>query len=260
MAACMFCDNDANSAEHLFPDWINRAFTVAGPEPLTIQKQVTGMADEQWDVRKLASIKIPGICRTCNNEWMSVIENNAKPLILPMITGTRVSLNPAEQLQLATWTTLKAFVFDLGGALQSVVARDHCVLLRHLHRPPATMRAYLAVYGPGNNFHAQRHFIIGQRRPGDAHLESASVTTFVLGKLVLQVLYSAISTSRPLATLGEITKTFQTLIPPVRTPPQWPATTPLDETTLGDFIEERIEVRNVEPPSAFPGGSTITPS
>ncbi len=60
-----------------------------------------------------SAIRIPKVCKICNNGWMSQIENAAAPLVEPMIRGTRMGIPIQHQLVLARWMALKTLVADL---------------------------------------------------------------------------------------------------------------------------------------------------
>jgi hypothetical protein len=45
--------------------------------------------------------KLRVVCEPCNNEWMSVIENDAKRVVLPMMLGQSLFLEEAAQPPLA---------------------------------------------------------------------------------------------------------------------------------------------------------------
>jgi hypothetical protein len=52
------------------------------------------------------------VCETCNNGWMSDLEKEAKPILLPLVEGSRhvSSLGEAERLSIARWAFKTAFM------------------------------------------------------------------------------------------------------------------------------------------------------
>ena len=60
-----------------------------------------------------SAIKLPGICSSCNNNWMSQIEEAASPILKAMMNDQQTSLSTEDQFILARWGALKTLVADL---------------------------------------------------------------------------------------------------------------------------------------------------
>jgi|HubBroStandDraft_1064217.scaffolds.fasta_scaffold133258_2 hypothetical protein len=56
------------------------------------------------------SQRIPCVCRSCNNEWMSMLQEATKSFLVPMLVGKSISLHRNAQIALAAWiaTTMVA--------------------------------------------------------------------------------------------------------------------------------------------------------
>jgi hypothetical protein len=82
----------------------------------------------QWQVR--------AVCRRCNNEWMSDLENQTKPLLIPLFAGQETRLYPEAQRQIATWISLKTMVceYDQLGQIISHHTQRRRMMAKHL--PP----------------------------------------------------------------------------------------------------------------------------
>ena len=149
---CLFCDEVGElTDEDLFSIWINKALTDRSgktPKIAFSSRRVDG--DEFQNLaRKLnqtySVIKIPDICKSCNNGWMSVIDNEASKIIKPMLVeGRRFGLPVREQSVLGRWLALKTLLADL-------IDDQNCVFLHHdFHAfyadrdPPPRFRASLA--------------------------------------------------------------------------------------------------------------------
>lgn len=103
---CPFCDSRMGlTDEHIWPVWYSRELQARGAN-------LTG--DIIRDNR--IEVTIP-VCGDCNNRWMSVLEGDAKRLLVPMAdvgTGSRppMRLNAAQQIRLATWAVKTAYLID----------------------------------------------------------------------------------------------------------------------------------------------------
>lgn len=106
ISACPFCDSvEGLTREHVWPDWYSRELQERGAV-------LTG--DIIVDNR--IEITLP-VCGDCNNKWMSVLESDAKKLLLLMAdaaTGSRspVRLSAPDQARLATWAVKTAYLID----------------------------------------------------------------------------------------------------------------------------------------------------
>ena len=101
------------TSEHLFGDWISRAFQAEGKHEHRHRLWHQNLAGKRSEWRS-ASIdhKARLLCPRCNNEWSSELENEGvKPLIEPMmLRGRRTVLRLNDQLALSAWIT-KTMIF-----------------------------------------------------------------------------------------------------------------------------------------------------
>jgi len=123
MRSCLFCGTtDPLTQEHVFPRWIR----ASGSRPLEGIEQASHLPTPRradcyaWKVKLL--------CRQCNNEWGSTLEEAAKPALRLMIDGQPASLDLPMQAALGKWAYKTALVtwFSLGSPSQQRVATDFC--------------------------------------------------------------------------------------------------------------------------------------
>lgn len=105
MATCIFCPNEANSNEDMFPCWTLRYVKTGQP----LQRQV---GNAPVTVTEEQEVRIPCVCETCNNGWMSRLETKVQKYMKPMIDGDPMSLDRDYQKGLAEWTVKTAMVSD----------------------------------------------------------------------------------------------------------------------------------------------------
>jgi len=111
---CVFCGGFNLSKEHVWPDWASKVLT-DNPSPAhhewhntysdkgTVVKE-SGMRPRQGST---FTKKIRVVCKTCNNGWMSRLENATKPILLPLIQGEPALLDREQQTLLAQWIASK---------------------------------------------------------------------------------------------------------------------------------------------------------
>ena len=102
--------------EHIVADWVLRAFLRTKKPRSDFNGSFVGRNRLQIvSGEPISTAKV--VCRPCNNEWLSRIDEAAANALKPLIQGrTQVSLNPDAQTAVAAWIFKSALTFD---ALQS---------------------------------------------------------------------------------------------------------------------------------------------
>jgi hypothetical protein len=190
--SCPFCgpDDSDMTDEDIYPMWLLRDLHRRGVRRL-----------DGHPTRRLVGPTTP-VCATCNNTWMSVIENDTKDLLLSLIDHTR-GVRPEEQLQLATWATMKAILFERLLPTKSV-PRAFSEDLRISRRPPPGVSVWIGAYsGPGGRLQA----ILWPIYAEDDDTIQALCVTFTGVSLVFQVLIAFdYGTLSPLETFHDSVK------------------------------------------------------
>lgn len=120
---CIFCGGGNLSKEHVFwPEWVSplmgkkpddrRQETFSDNlnprtlEPVSTSKQLVRPGHN-------STKKLRVVCKTCNETWMSRLEDQAKTVLLPLIAGANVvTLDRERQTIIATWIALKVLVAE----------------------------------------------------------------------------------------------------------------------------------------------------
>jgi hypothetical protein len=109
---CIFCGDSDMTEEHLIAAWVLRAFhRQRKPDPgfsggFVGPNQMRLSTEEPISTAKV-------ICRSCNNEWLSVIDNAAADVLKPLIRGDdTVTLDGDGQAVFAAWIYKCALIFD----------------------------------------------------------------------------------------------------------------------------------------------------
>jgi hypothetical protein len=188
---CLFCENPANSKEHLFPDWLNSLFPTEVIGPSTAERFSATPETFQvksWTTLKAASETIREVCSTCNNGWMARLEARAKPLLMPMAGGAAQLLDPAQQIIVATWAAKTIMVCERSVGRRYNFAPDDRRIVRLLDRPPGHVRIYCSAVqtdvGPLRFAHAAGEVL---DHPVLAGVE-VNFYTLQVGALVLQLI------------------------------------------------------------------------
>jgi len=102
--------------EHIVADWVLRAFLRTKKARSDFSGRFVGANQMRIDTGEpIDTAKV--VCRPCNNEWLSLIDEAAADALKPLIQGrTQVALNADAQTAVAAWIFKCALTFD---ALQS---------------------------------------------------------------------------------------------------------------------------------------------
>jgi hypothetical protein len=105
MRQCLFCDNAADSLEHLWPLWILERVKPRGP----LQHSISSAP-----VKLLAKpeIKMKCVCTFCNNGWMHDLEQESIPVLGAMLHDISTPLDSPQQTTLARWSIKTAMVVE----------------------------------------------------------------------------------------------------------------------------------------------------
>ncbi len=119
---CIFCDNPANSREHVWPNWLKHLVPRELPSR-THYHSITEWNDEisalehtSFNTNTQAgdphSQRLKIVCTCCNNGWMSRLQEAVKPILEPLITGTFEPLAAKDQEILIRWATMFTMVVE----------------------------------------------------------------------------------------------------------------------------------------------------
>jgi hypothetical protein len=56
------------------------------------------------------NITVRRVCETCNNVWMSGMETDTGPVLIPLISGQMVNINKTDQQMITRWAAKTAIV------------------------------------------------------------------------------------------------------------------------------------------------------
>jgi hypothetical protein len=150
---CIFCSlRKKMSKEHVFPAWLE--------DFVPVLKQTHGAFAIAWNQEKKefqkilekkhgspsTKITVRVVCRDCNSEWMSRLENAAKPSLIKLIQGEKCTISSDEQRTIATWIAKTVMTADYrfpDGGTASEMERS---LLKTLLEPPGGWYVSIADY------------------------------------------------------------------------------------------------------------------
>lgn len=113
---CIFCNSTGRkSKEHLWPVWMHEHLPLIG-NGYNVSELNTFKWKNQIGAKKtkrqghLTTKKIRVVCQKCNNGWMSMLENEAKPILTKILNDESFKLCAKNQQTIAQWITLKSII------------------------------------------------------------------------------------------------------------------------------------------------------
>jgi hypothetical protein len=101
MRKCLFCQNPADSREHVLPQWLHRCVSAetGGKFPVQVGRYVEGQGN--LDEKKFVSLNFQAkiVCTICNNGWMAAMESEVDRILKPL-TGRTLAGDFEAQLDL----------------------------------------------------------------------------------------------------------------------------------------------------------------
>lgn len=183
---CIFCDNESGSEEHLWPDWMHRFMKEHGINLGALRVQEgSGRETIEDDLEKT----INTVCHTCNNTWMSRVEDKNVPRLKTMLQNIPLTIDPGGMKILTQWAVKTAMVQDsikprIGN--ENFYTREERVAMREKLQIPARTRVWI---GALDEFHLGSHgtdFTI-LANGGNTRIGTGCANTIYTGHFVVQV-------------------------------------------------------------------------
>jgi hypothetical protein len=183
---CIFCDNPAGSAEHLWPDWVHEFIKTNGIQLIALRVRINDEPEAiEFDLEK----KMETVCHNCNNTWMSQIEQKNRPRFLKMLKNEPLSLDPGGMKIITEWAVLKSMILESERpqhGKELFYTTEERIAFREHRQIPARTRVWV---GALDEFHVGGHttdFTI-MVNGGKTRVGTGCVNTIYMGYFVCQV-------------------------------------------------------------------------
>jgi hypothetical protein len=146
--------------------------------------------------------RIRCVCGTCNSGWMSVIQNQTKPILIPLLKGDRYTLRKRDQAILATWITMFTMVaeFRLRPGELAAISADERKQFMKTQNPLPNWKIWIGAIDDENWKGRYIHTTLPVYSPDDVvkrtennvPVPNTQTTTFTVNKLYVHVLSSSV--------------------------------------------------------------------
>lgn len=129
---CIFCNTPLRgkrSKEHIFPQWLQKYL---GIKKQYLHHTIYTVNGEIEHVRKQTfNGHVSGlICSVCNTGWLSQLEGQSKPILIPLLDGSQNgSINQAQCEVIAKWFYKTALVLHSAAMQKKFIPAEHFTCL-----------------------------------------------------------------------------------------------------------------------------------
>jgi len=186
---CIFCNNKSGSEEHFWPAWVHRFIKENNIQlgGLRVQR-----GNEPETITDNLEKTINTVCHTCNNTWMSRVEDKNRPRFIYMMKNDPRTIDPGGIKIITEWAVLRAIMLDSekpSMGRENFYTREERVAMRERLEIPARTRVW---FGALDEFHLGGHgtdfTIEGVQTDGSkVRIGTGCYNTIYMGYLVTQI-------------------------------------------------------------------------
>lgn len=199
---CIFCESqDKLSKEHLWPNWLGKLYIKDGDEKHTFgSKSYLDKELKRDGVYErpghLFSLKNRVVCESCNNGWMSEVEEETKPILLKLIGGKKQKITDAELKTLSFWVAMKVVTAEFAEKKESLEVtplRERKAMMES-RKLPSYFNIFIGVHSTDHNASWLRHSWTssfskeGPTPPLEGRQRNAQAISFMIGPVFFYVL------------------------------------------------------------------------
>ncbi|MDQ2632371.1 MAG: hypothetical protein M3Y78_01395 [Pseudomonadota bacterium] len=196
---CIFCGRKGVSKEHIYSQWIapilpaQKAAYYNEDKLTTIAKVVQLAPELRTRPGSVTTKKVRAACAACNNGWMSLNEEAARPYLTPMIRGEPIALDSASQEIIARWIAMKIIVAEHAKPGLAVTPQTDRTALMLKGTVPAYFNIYAAPHRAESDVGFMRNALTvsldysGPKPPLDGMPKNLQQATLLIGRLFIQV-------------------------------------------------------------------------
>lgn len=161
---CIFCsENGKLSKEHLWPEWIRGRLSTTQDDKY-LNEIYSGEAKQKMTLEtskeqngNLASLKFRVVCESCNNGWMSQIEEKVKPFFSQALSSSIQDVDESMQEYIATWIAMKVMVAEQSDGKTMVTPPGDLKDFYLTKLIPSYYRIYIGKHDLENDTEYMRH-------------------------------------------------------------------------------------------------------
>jgi hypothetical protein len=195
---CIFCRGTGLTKEHVWADWLKGYI----PKDMTDYSSLSATVHEthaEFGHKKhggdLRSRTLRDVCKSCNNGWMSQLQQRAKPYLLPLVFGDVTAFDARAQEILSAWVAMFVMVAEHFDRYKVVSSQKERSFLWKRQKAPANWKIWIGDFEKKNwkghlarfcvPISSKKHRI--KRMDNGLPRPNTQAVTFVVGRLYVHV-------------------------------------------------------------------------
>jgi hypothetical protein len=152
----VFCNGSNLNDEHILAEWlkllVNPSENSRTDTTVDFNKPIAEVDHQRKQGSCFSIVPRPkAICFGCNGGWMSLLEQAAKPLLIPLVLGENSVIPHEDARIIAAWATKIAIVSEYRDIGTPTVQSDARIFLMDRVTPPPNTTVWLARHPVGQN-------------------------------------------------------------------------------------------------------------
>ncbi len=147
---CIFCGAFGVTYEHVWADWLKAYIPREQANHSMSQTHVSPEKPDKITLHKRTgdahSHRVRRVCASCNNGWMSQLQEDAKEFLVPMLAGQPVRLHRRAQHILSAWIAMLVMVAEYMEPDNVTVPESDRRFLMETRKPPRHWRIWIACH------------------------------------------------------------------------------------------------------------------
>lgn len=249
---CIFCGGGKLSKEHFWSAWMAE-YLPRYPDGRRVEHYITFTKkfklsrppEAQTRPGQTWTKKLRVVCKKCNNGWMSVLENEAKPILLSLMASKPHILDvPVLQL-LSRWIAMKVMVVEFSKQNGAVSRREERRRFMQSQEIPENFRIWISQCGQGgweSSFLRHAATLTPAGMVPENEFNNVQTVAFGVGDLFIYVLHTTLA--GVMQRLAFSDNMGVTAIHPVPSQTSWPPLRRLtveQASSLANSLEHVIE-------------------
>ncbi|QPB82917.1 hypothetical protein CWC22_007915 [Pseudoalteromonas rubra] len=195
---CIFCGQSGLTKEHFWPSWLGKqvgkneaAKYIEGAVQATPKLDD---AEESINTRSgdVSTKKFRVVCATCNNGWMSALEEKVKPILQNACTPCDMKLDKLQLQQFSKWITMKTMLAEYTKLGTNSIPKEDLQRFFEKQTIPEYFKIYVAKHDTSKMFAYSRTSVrLGTVAKATSHMgkteNNTQSTSFLLGQLFIYV-------------------------------------------------------------------------
>lgn len=160
---CIFCGKPGLTREHVWPDWLKKYVPKDMAEHSSLSATVHRTHSEIIRKKRsgdLRSRRLRIVCGSCNNRWMSRLQERAKAYLLPLINGDVTAFDVRGQAVLSAWIAMFVMVAEYFDPYKVATSPKQRRFLLKNQKAPRNWKIWIGDYQRGNWVGHLVHFAV----------------------------------------------------------------------------------------------------